>query len=218
MNLVFVQSREGNTGADDPSALGGGETDKHVLYEGLSRVAADGVMVGAKTAGEGDIILSLWHPDLVALRARLAKPRHPTQIVATLTGALPLENGLLYNAPHVPVIIVSAGKVAEDLRARVRARPWISVVTSGPKPDLARAAERLRADFGLDRISAVGGRTLATGLIDARLVVDLYLTTSPISGGTSATPMYSGKRPHGRDLVIQKRSAAGVVFEHFILR
>src|SRR5688572_20645673 len=68
INLVFVQSREGNTFADDPSALGGGETDKHVIYEGLSRVSADAVLTGAKTIGKGNMILSIWHPAIVALR------------------------------------------------------------------------------------------------------------------------------------------------------
>ena len=54
-SLVFVQSADGNTGAPDPSALGGGETDKDLIYEGLSRVAADAVLAGAETirGGEG---------------------------------------------------------------------------------------------------------------------------------------------------------------------
>src|SRR6476646_237247 len=39
LSLVFVQSKNGNTGAKDPSALGGGPTDEHLIYEGLSRVA-----------------------------------------------------------------------------------------------------------------------------------------------------------------------------------
>ena len=30
-NLVFVQSRDGNTVAKDPSLLGGGEADKHLV-------------------------------------------------------------------------------------------------------------------------------------------------------------------------------------------
>src|SRR5882724_9616615 len=34
-NLVFVRSREGNTGAKNPSTLGGGAADKHLIYEGL---------------------------------------------------------------------------------------------------------------------------------------------------------------------------------------
>src|SRR4029079_10747133 len=37
-SLVFVQSADGNTGADDPETLGGGVADKHLIYEGLSRV------------------------------------------------------------------------------------------------------------------------------------------------------------------------------------
>src|SRR5262245_23274374 len=37
-SLVFVRSADGNTGGSDPSALGGGDTDKHLIYEGLSRV------------------------------------------------------------------------------------------------------------------------------------------------------------------------------------
>src|SRR3954462_382954 len=61
-SLVFVQSRDGNTGARDPSSLGGGETDKHLIYEGLSRVAADGVLAGADTIRGGDVLLSVWHP------------------------------------------------------------------------------------------------------------------------------------------------------------
>ena len=48
-SLVFVQSRDGNTGAPNPSTLGGGEVDKHVVYEGLSRVAADAVLAARCT-------------------------------------------------------------------------------------------------------------------------------------------------------------------------
>src|SRR5688572_14195369 len=49
-SLVFVQSADGNTDARDPGTLGGGSTDKHLIYEGLSRVAADAVLAGAETA------------------------------------------------------------------------------------------------------------------------------------------------------------------------
>lgn len=54
ISLVFVQSRNRNTVADNPSALGGGETDRHLIYEGLSRVDADAVMAGAGTT-RGDL-------------------------------------------------------------------------------------------------------------------------------------------------------------------
>jgi riboflavin biosynthesis pyrimidine reductase len=87
MSVVFVQSVDGNTEVDDPSALGGGETDKHVIYEGLSRVSADAVMAGANSVRHGTVVFSVWHPELVALRRTFGKPRHPVQIVVTSSGA-----------------------------------------------------------------------------------------------------------------------------------
>src|SRR5262245_47894115 len=104
-SLVFVQSKDGNTVATNPATLGGGETDQHLVYEGLSRVAADAVMVGAQTIRGGTIVLSVWHPELVTLRAALGLPRHPIQIVATLRG-LPFDESLILNVPDLRVILV----------------------------------------------------------------------------------------------------------------
>jgi dihydrofolate reductase len=72
--------------------------------------------------------------------------------------------------------------------------------------------------MGIERISAVGGRVLAAELIAAGLVQDLYLTTSPITGGDPGTPIY----PHPLELrtIVRKRGTlheAGVVFEHSLL-
>ncbi len=78
-------------------------------------------------------------------------------------------------------------------------------------------AERLRQDLGIERISAVGGRTVATALVDAGLVSDLYLTTSPHDGGTPNTPWYSGDKPPKLELVVRKMDSAGVLFEHWLL-
>src|SRR3954468_22833084 len=105
-SLVFVQSADGNTGARDPAALGGGDTDKHVIYEGLSRVAADAVLAGAETIRGSEIVLSIWHPELVGLRRALQLPRHPVQIVASIRG-LPLDEALLFNVPDIRVVLVT---------------------------------------------------------------------------------------------------------------
>ena len=83
-SLVFVQSSDGNTGANDPQTLGGGDTDKHLIYEGLSQVGVDAVLVGPGTIRGGNVVFGVWHPELVGLRAALGKPRYPIQIVATL--------------------------------------------------------------------------------------------------------------------------------------
>lgn len=215
-SLVFVQSRDGNTGARNPSALGGGETDKHLIYEGLSRVPADAVLAGAGTVRGGQMIFSVWHPELVSLREALGLPRHPVQIVATLQG-LDMTDMLIFNVPEAPVVLLTVGACTTLMRREIEARPWISVVEM-PRPDaLWEAFEELHAR-GIRRISAVGGRRLAAQLIDAGLVQDVYLTTAPVEGGEPDTPLYP--RPLPGDVVVRKRGTGpetGVVFEHIVL-
>lgn len=215
-NLVFVQSRDGNTVARDPSLLGGGEADKHLVYEGLSRVAADAVLAGAGTVRGGNLLLSTWRAELVALRTDLGLPRHPVQIVATL-GGLDLARGLLFNSPALSVVILTIPRGADAMRRDLAARPWISLVTMARAGDLAAAFRTLRAR-GVKRLSCIGGRTLAEELIDAGLVQDLYLTTSPICAGAPGTPFYS--KPLASEVVVRKHGTAadaGVTFEHLRL-
>lgn len=85
ISLVFVQSADGNTGTHDPSTLGGGPTDLHLIYEGLSRVAADAVMAGASSVGP-HAFFTVHHPELVRLRLELGLPRHPMQLVLSHRG------------------------------------------------------------------------------------------------------------------------------------
>ena len=216
-SLVFVQSKDGNTGAPNPMALGGGELDLHVVYEGLSRVAADGVLGGAQTVRGGNIVFSVWHPQLVALRAALGLPRHPIQIVATLRG-LPFDDALIFNVPELRVVLLTIPSWVALLHAPLSERPWITPVVMRTPDDLPSAFERLR-ELGIQRISCVGGRTLAGQLIDTGVVDDVYLTTSAKPGGEPNTPLY--RRPLGGRVVVQKDGTgadAGVRFEHVRLR
>ena len=216
-HLVFVQSLDGNTGARNPQALGGGETDKHVIYEGLARVSADAVLAGSSTVRGGSLVFSVWHPELVRFAKPLASrvirsrnrrhtPRCPHRSRASLqhsrASCRPPDRAR-WNRRHAR----GARRASLDHAYRRRHRP-----------QLIDAFEQLRA-MGIQRISAVGGRDLAAHLIDAGLVQDLYLTTSPVTGGEPGTPMYS--RPLELQTVVRKRGTlheAGVVFEHSVLR
>jgi len=115
-SLVFVQSRDGNTSAADPSTLGGGDTDLHLIYEGLSRVDADAVMAGATTARARDIVFSVWHPELVALRLALGRTRHPAQVVATSRADLRFEDGLMFNEPALKVFVITRTGAVQTVR------------------------------------------------------------------------------------------------------
>jgi riboflavin biosynthesis pyrimidine reductase len=215
-HLVFVQSLDGNTGARNPQTLGGGETDKHLIYEGLTRVSADAVLAGSATVRGGSVVFSVWHPELVRLRESLGQARHPIQIVATRRG-VPIDRELLYNIPGLRLVLLTAPAGIVAMRNALDERPWITPIVVDAGQTLIDAFEQLRA-MGVARISAVGGRALAAELIDAGLVQDLYLTTSPVAGGEPGTPLY----PRRLELrtIVRKRGTlheAGVVFEHSLL-
>jgi riboflavin biosynthesis pyrimidine reductase len=196
ISLVFVQSRDGNTGASNPDDLGGGPVDKHVIYEGLSRVAVDAVLAGAKTAEGAEVFFSVWHPELVALRATLGLPRHPAQVVVTGSGCVDVEGTLLFNVPDVPVFILATPGGC----SRIELVPI-------ERGELRPGLEYLRRERGIRRISAIGGRMTATALIDAALVQDLSLTTTARSGGEPGTPFYVGRTPPRLDPIVRKHCA-----------
>jgi 5-amino-6-(5-phosphoribosylamino)uracil reductase len=213
-SLVFVQSADGNTVADDPAALGGGETDQHVVYEGLSRVAADAILAGAATMRGGGTVLSVWHPGLVSLRETLSLPRHPVQVIATLNG-VDVERGLLFNVPEVAVIILTGPDGAATMEQQVSERPWIRIITMQRSDRFGEAFHHLRK-LGISRISCIGGRTLANQLVDLGLIDDIYLTTSPKPGGHPDTPL--DFRRSDATAVVRKRGTgaeSGVQFEQF---
>src|SRR4029079_9393267 len=97
-------------------------------------------------------------------------------------GGLDLTRGLMFNSPALRILILTVPRGADAMRRDLAARPWISPVTIARADDLPSAFRDLR-DRGVTRLSCIGGRTLAAELIDAGLVQDLYLTTSPISAG-----------------------------------
>jgi riboflavin biosynthesis pyrimidine reductase len=215
MGVVFVRSREGNTGTDDPSSLGGGAIDEQVIYEGLSRVAADAVVVGAATLHE-ESFFTVWRPELVSLRQSLGLPRHPAQVVLSIDGRFDPDAVLLFNLPDVPVFVVTSDRGERRLSLALASRPWVTAITG---TSLRDQFNRLR-DRGLRRLCSVGGRRSATALVDAGLVQDVYLTTTSVSGGEPETPWYVGQREltMGRVVVKEWEGASGVVrFEHCLL-
>jgi len=218
VSLVFVQSRNGNTVADNPSLLGGGETDKHLIYEGLSRVDADAVLSGATTARAKNLVFSVWHPELVALRRARGHDRHPAQIVVTARSNLPLDEGLMFVEPSLRTFLVAPTAARARLRASLRGRPWVHVVDAGEPLSLAGALRELHA-HGIRVVSAVGGPRTATTLLREGLVRDVYLTTSAIDAGEPGTPFYGGPSLSTRRVLEKagKDEEAGVRFEHLVL-
>lgn len=214
LSLVFVQSRDRNTVADNPADLGGGPTDKYLIYEGLSRVAADAVLAGAGTIGHS-VLFTITHPEMVALRRELGMPPHLAQIVVSNDGNFDLSARLL-TTPDVPVFVLAGKGCLDRCGAVIRERPWITIV---PLADgIGSAMRQLRQQHGIARISAVGGPKVAASLVAAGVVQDLYLTTSAIDGGEPGTPWHGADHPPRLLPIVQKRETAAphpIIFEQF---
>ena len=189
-------------------------TCTHLIREGLSRVEADAVLVGVGAAQELDVVFSVWHPELVALRLASGRPRHPTQVVV-MRNDMPFEHLLLFQEPTLRVVIVTRRGVAQAARERLRNRPWIEVIDAGEPLSLHTALTQLRAS-GNNVISAVDGERLASALLRERLVTDLYLTMSLNTAGHR--PFYDGPPLVRRRLLVKagKAGEEGLHFEHLV--
>jgi riboflavin biosynthesis pyrimidine reductase len=217
VSLVFIQTKDGNTGGPNPSAFGGGATDQHLIYEGLSRVAADAVLAGAGSVHRA-ACFSVWRPELVALRASLGLPRHPAQIVVSKRGRLDFD-ALLFNVPELRVFLLAGDECLARHASAIGVRPWIRAICLDDD-DIGLAFERLRLEEGIQRISAIGGRFTATQLVDAGLTQDIYLTTTSLEGGEPNTPWYSGPAAPHLTAITRKQwneRGSGVVLNHFLI-
>jgi riboflavin biosynthesis pyrimidine reductase len=123
----------------------------------------------------------------------------------------------MFNLPELRVIVITVAHGADAMREMLTARPWITLVVMDDPLDLPNAFRELRR-LGIERLSCIGGRTLARPLIDAGLVQDLYLTTGTKAGGEPGTPLYAG-RLNGREIVRKLGTGpdTGVVFQHIVL-
>jgi riboflavin biosynthesis pyrimidine reductase len=216
VDLVFVESADGNVLADNPADLGGGATDLHVVYEGFTRLV-DAVMAGSNSINGTNLVLSCWHPTWVKLRVARGMSRHPVQIVLSLQG-LDFGRTLVLNAPELEVLILTNNQGAAAMAPALSERPWLKVVSEGEGTDLRGALMTLKAAFGINTISAIGGRTVARQLLLEGLVDGLYLTTSAIRAGYPDTRLFDPAHPVRLELVQEFRGRgpeAGVKFRYF---
>ena len=169
-------------------------------------------------ASTRNAFFSVWHPELVTLRASLGLPRHPAQIVVSKRGRLDFD-ALLFNAPHLRVFLLAGDECVARHEAALGARPWVRLFRVNGD-DLDLAFERLRLEEGIQRMSAIGGRFTATQLVDAGLVQDIFLTTTSLEGGEPGTPWYAGTRWPRLTVITEKEwfeNGSRVLFQHALI-
>lgn len=164
LRLNLVASVNGNAAGPDGTSEGlTSRTDRRIL--GAIRRLSDVVLIGASSVRREGYFLPKSAPlAIVTGSGDLRGHRIPTEVD---TG---VDTGR---------IIVVCPRSAEDaVRASLGERPVTIVHLPGPRLDASAIVEALR-ELGHERIVCEGGPSLAAQLIDADLVDELCLSTSP---------------------------------------
>ncbi len=191
---VVAFDTHGRTGGREVS--GASEPDRFLM--GLVRATADAVLNGAGTVRSGTHhrwTPSFVHPPSAAAyaewRRMLGLAPQPTAVIVTGSGSIDPEHpGLL--DPGVPVVIVTTGHGAANL-GRLDLPDSVEVVSvgTGERVDPAALIDVFR-DRALELVVCEGGPTLLAGMVEARIIDELFLTVSPqIAGRSDAAPRLS---------------------------
>jgi riboflavin biosynthesis pyrimidine reductase len=146
------------------------------------------VAVGAETVRtQPELVLTPQQPgdeplpELFAFRAQAALPRQPRNIVYTIHGRLPLGHRI-FTTPGIHPLVVTTPEGGAEVRRRAGAgTPPPLVMDDLVAPaGLRRVHARLYADFGVRYLDCEGGETVLAALRAARLLDEVFLTTTPV--------------------------------------
>jgi riboflavin biosynthesis pyrimidine reductase len=146
------------------------------------------VAVGAATLREQpELVMSPQQPsdapapELFAFRERAGLPRQPRNIVYSLFGRLPLGHRV-FTTPGIEPLVVTTPLGAAELTGRAASGPPPPMVVDDllEPAGLRRAQQRLFAEWGVRYLDCEGGQTLLNALHQARLLDEVFVTTTPL--------------------------------------
>ncbi|MFZ0089880.1 MAG: dihydrofolate reductase family protein [Solirubrobacteraceae bacterium] len=181
----FVASADGRASVQGQSRGLGSEGDRRI-FRGL-RGIADALLVGTGTLSAEHYGRVIKDADVRRQRERRGLAPEPALCTVTRTGTLP--DGIpLLDEPDARMIVFSGGPVAlEGTRAHVE------VVRLHPEAlTLTAVAEDLRVRHGVRLLLCEGGPTLLHGLLDERIIDELFLTVSPLLAAGDGPDITSG--------------------------
>ena len=147
------------------------------------RAAADAVSFGAQTLrDQPDLIGGVEDAggdlgaELVRRRAAQGRPRIPLQVIYSESGRLDLRVPLFTTPGLTPIVVTTA--------AGARRLGGATVVIAGDErvgpSDLARAHERLFADFGVRHLACEGGAVILEALHRAGILDEIFVTVTDV--------------------------------------
>jgi riboflavin-specific deaminase-like protein len=193
----FVSSVDGRVAFQGRSGPLGDQTDR-AIFHGL-REQADAVLAGTGTLRTERYGRLAPDPERRARRVRAGRDPEPLACVVTRSGDVPTEIPL-FSEPEARIVVF--GPTQLEL-APCEAQVKVLALDPG-ELTLTTVLRRLRRDLGIRSLLCEGGPTLFGGLLQERLVDEMFLTLAPklVGGGTSPTPTSGRELPELAQLTL----------------
>lgn len=182
----FIATADGRATFRGRSAPLGDEVDRE-LFHGL-REQSEAVLVGTHTVRLERYRRLTRDPERRERRVQAGRQPEPLACLVTRSGDIPTE-APIFSDPEARIAVFGPpGLELPPLAAEVE------VVELDPgELTLTTVLRRLRSDFGIRSLLCEGGPTLFNGLLQERLVDEMFLSLAPkLSGGGTAPAVTNG--------------------------
>lgn len=189
INMVSSVDGRATVGGRVQSPKLGSERDRQLMA--WVRHAADVVMRGAQTVRANPVYPAI--PEgLVPVRLQKGLQEQPRVAIVTNSCDLPLDGPVFTDGPCRPIVITSRLAPQEKVSAVAE---YADVVFAGEDAvDPALALQKLRSEFGIERILLEGGPTLNYHFLRQRVVDELFWTVAPkMIGGADELSLVEGQ-------------------------
>jgi riboflavin biosynthesis pyrimidine reductase len=182
--LNMVASVDGRATFEGRTEELGSEADTLLLTE--LRALADAVLIGTGTVRAEGYGRMVRNPERIARRAAAGMAETPTAVLLSRSFDIPWGAGLFAAADQPVIVYTGAERSGGEPAGRDRsappdvAAPLELVRLEDPTPAAALADLRSR---GVRSLLCEGGPTLNSGLLEAGVVDELFLTLSPLLSG-----------------------------------
>ena len=162
--------------------------DKHRLLE--IRSTCDAVLASAKTIAADQMTMGLPAEKLRAQRKRRGQPPYPVRVLLTNSGRIDPKLRI-FEKDFSPIVIFSTTRMPARTQATLAPRADLRLHET-PAVRLPDMLATLHSEYGVRRLVCEGGAQVFRSLLEAGLIDEVHVTSTPHLFGSRRAPTLTG--------------------------